>query len=129
MYSHNCHDSRKCFHYLIPILELIEIKKFKLQTEETKGVHMKKLVKVEEVEGEGLIGLMGEIVTLYCQIYIYTGKLVGVNESFILLENPAIVYDTGAYTNNKYADAQCLPKQIYIMKQSIEMFGIIKTEY
>jgi hypothetical protein len=90
---------------------------------------MKKLVKVEEIQGEGLIALMGEIVTLYCQVYIYTGKLVGVNDEFVLLENPAVVYDTGAYTNNKYADAQRLPKQVYVMKHAIEMFGVVKTEY
>ena len=41
---------------------------------------MKKLVNVTEVEGEGLTKLMGERVTLFCMNYIYTGKLVGVNE-------------------------------------------------
>src|SRR3989442_11326366 len=40
-------------------------------------------VNVEEVQGEGLVGLMGEQVTLFCLNYIYTGKLVGVNDSFV----------------------------------------------
>ena len=47
---------------------------------------MKKLVKVEEVQGEGLVGLMGENVTLFCMNYIYTGRLVGVNDTFVKLE-------------------------------------------
>lgn len=48
---------------------------------------MKKLVKVEEIEGEGLLSLLGENVTLFCQIYIYSGKLIGVNDTCVLLEN------------------------------------------
>jgi hypothetical protein len=32
---------------------------------------VKKLIKVEEVEGEGLVGLMGQRVTLFCLHYIY----------------------------------------------------------
>lgn len=37
---------------------------------------MKKLI--QEVEGEGLIALLGKRVTLFCMNYIYTGDLVGV---------------------------------------------------
>ena len=39
---------------------------------------MKKIVNVQEVEGEGLVGLLGETITLFCLNYFYTGKLVGV---------------------------------------------------
>jgi hypothetical protein len=35
---------------------------------------------VTEVENEGLEALMGKRVTLFCGVYIYTGKLVGVNQ-------------------------------------------------
>ena len=42
---------------------------------------MKKIV--QEVEGEGLVKLLGERVTLFCANYIYTGKLEGVNESCV----------------------------------------------
>ena len=87
---------------------------------------MKKLVKVEEVAGEGLIGLMGEQVTLFCLNYIYTGKLVGVNDSFIKLENAAIVYETGAFTDSKFKDAQPLPQDHYIMLSAVESFGLLK---
>jgi len=87
---------------------------------------MKKLVKVEEVENEGLVGLMGERITLFCQIYIYTGDLVGVNEEYIKLENAAIVYETGKFTDKEWKDAQSLPNETYIMKNAIESFGILK---
>ena len=50
-------------------------------------VKMKKLV--EEVSGEGLEKLLGERVTLFCANYIYTGKLIGVNENCVLLSEAA----------------------------------------
>ena len=43
---------------------------------------MKRLVNVVEVDNEGLVGLMGQRVTLFCLNYIYTGKLTGVNDNF-----------------------------------------------
>lgn len=87
---------------------------------------MKKIVNVTEVQGEGLLALMGERVTLFCMNYIYTGLLSGVNESCVLLENAAIVYDTGAFTNDKWQDAQALPGKWYVQLNTIESFGVLK---
>lgn len=87
---------------------------------------MKKLVKVEEVSGEGLVGLMGEQVTLFCANYIYTGRLVGVNDTFVKLEKASIVYETGAFTNTKYKDAQELPFDWYIKTAAVESYGILR---
>jgi hypothetical protein len=87
---------------------------------------MKKLVQIQEVEGEGLISLMGETVTLFCSIYIYTGKLVGVNSDYVKLEKPKIVYDTGAFDKKDWADAQALPNEVYVRIPAIEMFGKVK---
>ena len=88
---------------------------------------MKKLVKVEEVENEGLIGLMGEQVLIYCLSYIYAGVLSGVNDEFIKLDDARIVYETGAFDTAGYTDAQYLPKKTqYIMKKNIESFGFGK---
>jgi hypothetical protein len=87
---------------------------------------MKKLVKVEEVEGEGLLGLLGERVTLFCLNYIYTGKLVGVNEKCVKLEDAAVVYQTGAFTDKKWEDAQPLPNAWYVSIEAIESYGILK---
>lgn len=87
---------------------------------------MKKLVKVAEVEGEGLVGLMGERVTLYCMNYIYTGKLSGVNDTCVLLEDAAIVYNTGDHDSKDWDNAQSLPNNWYVTTGSIESFGILK---
>lgn len=88
---------------------------------------MKKLVKVEEVSGEGLIALMGENVILFCMNYIYSGKLVGVNDTFVKLENPHIVYSTGAFTDKKFSDAQKLNvDEHYVQLSAIESFGLTK---
>jgi len=87
---------------------------------------MKKLVSVQEVSGEGLEALMGERITLFCLNYIYTGKLVGINTTCVLLEEPAIVYETGPFTDKQWKDAQNLPNQLYVMVGAIESFGKVK---
>lgn len=87
---------------------------------------MKKLVKVEEVDGEGLVGLMGERVTLFCINYIYTGELVGVNDKYCKLENASIVYETGDLNSSEWGDAQKLPNDLYVMTGAVESFMILK---
>ena len=86
---------------------------------------MKKLV--TEVENEGLIKLIGETVTLFCAVYIYTGKLIGVNETCVLLEDAKIVYETGPFGEKSWKDAQSLPNQWYVQTAMIESFGILKV--
>lgn len=81
---------------------------------------------VKEVSGKGLEKFLGQTITLYCQVYIYTGKLVEVNETCVLLQDPKIVYETGAYTDKEWKDAQALPHDWYVMKHAIEGFGILK---
>lgn len=87
---------------------------------------MKKLVEVQEVPNEGLISLLSEIVTLFCMNYIYTGKLAGVNETCVLLENAHIVYETGPFTSPSWKDAQKLPGSLYVQRNAIEAFGLVK---
>jgi len=87
---------------------------------------MKKLKEVIEVENEGMISLLGKRITVFGMIYIYTGDLVGVNETCIKLDNPAIVYETGAFTEEKWKDAQALPHSMYIQLSAIESFGVVK---
>ena len=90
---------------------------------------MKKLVKVEEVAGEGLMGLLGERVTLYCPRYFYVGDLIGVNDECVMLENAAIIYDVGDHKSKKYATAEALPGVWYVMKGAVESFGVFKVEF
>jgi len=84
---------------------------------------MKKIV---EVENEGLMGLIGETVTLLCMSYFYTGKLEGVNETCVLLSDPKIIYETGAWDKKDWTDAQSLPGPLYVQVSAIESFGILK---
>ena len=81
---------------------------------------------VNEVEGEGLISLMGKRITLFCMNYIYTGQLVGVNETCVKLAEPKIVYETGPLTDKVWKDAQSLPEVWYIQTPAIESFGVLK---
>ena len=84
---------------------------------------MKKIV---EVNDEGLEGLMGETVTLFCMNYFYTGQLAGVNDTCVLLESPKIVYETGDWSSADWSDAQSLPGSLYVQVSAIESFGVMK---
>ncbi len=87
---------------------------------------MKKLKEVVEVENEGLISLLGKEVTFFCMNYIYAGKLIGVNETCVLLEKPKIVYETGSFSSKDWKDAQKLPNNFYLQNSAFEGFGIVK---
>jgi len=80
-----------------------------------------------ENEAEGLLKLLGEQVTLFCASYIYTGKLVGVDDSCVLLEDAKIVYETGPFDEKNWKDAQALPGNWYVQIGMIESFGFLKA--
>lgn len=81
---------------------------------------------IEEIEEEGFLALLGKQVTCFCAVYIYTGKLIGVNKTCIKLETPAIVYETGDFNTKSWKDVQALPNEIYLQTAMIESFGIVK---
>ncbi len=82
---------------------------------------------VEVTEGVGLESLLGEEVLIICSAYFYTGKLTGVNDTFVQLDNPSIVYETGKWDSRGYTDAQRLHvKRFFVQRQSIESFGASK---
>lgn len=86
---------------------------------------MKKLV--QEIEGEGLEKLLGETVTLFCLNYFYNGKLIGVNESCVLLQDPKIIYETGVFSDKAWKDAQSMDiEELYVQKAAIESFARTK---
>jgi hypothetical protein len=86
---------------------------------------MKKLV--TEVENEGLEKLLGETVTLFCLNFFYNGKLVGVNDTCVLLESPKVIYETGAWTDGYWKDCQSMNiDELYVQKQAIESFAVTK---
>lgn len=82
---------------------------------------MKKII--ESVEGEGLEKFLGEKILLMCANYFYTGVLKGINENCVLLEDAAIVYETGEWSAAGYKDAQRLPGPWYVQISAIESFG------
>lgn len=86
---------------------------------------MKKII--TEVENEGLVKLLGKKVTFFCLNYIYTGTLIGVNETCVLIQKPEIVYETGAFSDSKFKDCQSLGvEEFYIQMNCIESFGVLK---
>lgn len=83
---------------------------------------MKKVVTVTEVDGEGLVALLGKQVVVFCLNYIYSGVLEGVNKEDILLTKASIVYETGELTAKKFTNAQELPGPLYIRTGVIECY-------
>jgi hypothetical protein len=87
---------------------------------------MKVLTTVTETDNEGFLSLLGQRITLFCANHIITGDLTGVNDVQVKLDNPAVVYETGAYTDKKWKDAQSLPNSVYVRLSAVEFYGIIK---
>jgi hypothetical protein len=83
---------------------------------------MKKLVNFTEVEGEGLMALLGENVILFCMNYFYSGKLIGVNTDCVMLEEAGIVYETGNFSDKAWKDFQKIGT-VYVRIPSIEAFA------
>ena len=83
---------------------------------------MKKIVNVVEVEGEGLVSLLGEKVILLCMNYFYAGTLSGVNSDCVLLTKGGIVYETGSFSDKNWKDFQEIG-DLYIRISSIEAFS------
>ena len=84
---------------------------------------MKVVVKEVESKDEGLSGLLGQQVAVWCNTYIYAGTLVGVNETCIKLDDASVVYETGELTAKSFQDAQKIGKRpLYIQISAIEAF-------
>jgi hypothetical protein len=83
----------------------------------------KKEQTIIEDENEGLFSLMGQQVILFCMNYIYAGKLIGVNDTCVLLENGGVVYETGPFGDLKWKDFQKVAEKFYVQKDSIESFA------
>jgi hypothetical protein len=77
----------------------------------------------ETADTEGLGSLLGQNVTLFCMNYIYTGKLVGVDDVQVKLDDAKIVYETGSFTEKEWTDAQPLPNGTwYVRLATVESF-------
>ena len=86
---------------------------------------MKKII--ECADAEGFDALLGERVTLLCVNYFYTGTLLGVNDDCVLLGEPSIIYETGAWSEKAWKDAQRLPAdRLYVRREMVESYGVLK---
>lgn len=89
---------------------------------------MKKLVHVQEIEGQGLEALLGLKVTLFCANYIYCGVLEGVNTDDVILSDACIVYATGPFSDKGFKDAQRLHDEWRIRTAAIESYGVLPNK-
>ena len=88
---------------------------------------MKQLIKVQEVEQEGFFAFLNKKILIFASNYIYTGVLVGVNDTFVKLEGARLVYETGSFADKGYTDAQPLPEgEWYVQLSAVESFGASK---
>lgn len=86
---------------------------------------MKKIVNVTEVEGEGMLALLGQRIQVWCLNYIYEGELSGVNETCILLNDAEVVYETGNLKTKSGRSAEKLDNPAYISLAVVEMFTAV----
>lgn len=84
---------------------------------------MKRIV---ETQDGGFDALLGEKITTFCGVYIYTGVLIGVNADHLELKDAKLVYETGELASGQWKDAQALPSPWRVMKQGIESWGPAK---
>lgn len=83
---------------------------------------MKRIVETDEVSG--FEAMLGENIMVWCGVYIYAGKLVGVDDATIELGDAGVVYETGSLTEKGFKDFQPLPGNVWhIMKAAIESWG------
>jgi len=59
--------------------------------------------------------------------YFYNGKLVGVNDTCVVLSSPKIIYETGEWSDDSWKDAQRIGvEELYIQTHAIESFMVSK---
>ena len=95
--------------------------------EEGKRVYGK--ITLKKIDNYGYSSLIGENITVFCCRYIYHGKLIEEGKSFIKIQSPSIVYETGCFTENNFKDIQSMnTKTFSINKDSVESFGILDNK-
>lgn len=68
----------------------------------------------------------GVQVTFFCLNYIYTGIIEAVNGETIVLKGARLVYETGAFTDVNFKDAQSFGSaQWFVRIPAIESFGVL----
>ncbi len=79
-------------------------------------------------KGPGLGALLGEQVTFFCLNYIYHGKLIIVDEAHVVLNDVYIVYETGAFNEKGFKDAQYVAAEFRLRTAAIESYGVLTNK-
>ena len=70
-----------------------------------------------------MLALLGKKVFVFCGSYHYHGTVSAVNKDEFALSNPYIVYESGAWTNKTFTNAQALPtKELFIRFAAVESY-------
>lgn len=86
---------------------------------------MKRIVEVVETKNDGLESLLGQYVQLWCLNYIYSGKLVGVNQHDVVLVEAVVVYETGKMTNKQFKFAEPVASgELFVRTAAIESYTL-----
>ena len=64
-----------------------------------------------DVPDAGFVSLLGKEIEIFESTYIYAGVLIGVNDTFLKLGNPHIIYETGSFSDSRNKDAQPLNRE------------------
>jgi hypothetical protein len=68
-------------------------------------------------------------VTFFCMTYFYNGIIEAVNGETIVLRGTRVVYETGAFSDPSFKDAQLLTNgQWFIRIPTIESFGVLNKQ-
>ena len=78
---------------------------------------------IEDTEATGFEAMLGERVIILCSVYHYAGRLGGVSDDHVELEDGGIVYETGDWGADKWSDFQAMPGPVRVMKSHIEAWG------
>ena len=72
--------------------------------------------------------LLNKQVTIFCAVYIYTGELIAVTDTYAKLKGAKIVYETGPLDTPDWGNAQ--PdggiREWYVQLSMVESFGVLK---
>ena len=81
---------------------------------------MKRLI--ESDEQSGLESMIGETVLLICSAYFYHGTLTALSDTDVELTDAGIVYETGPWDEEGFADKQSLPNTVYVKLHAVESY-------
>jgi len=87
------------------------------KVEKVVEVVTEQVMEIVDSEG-GPVTMLNQDVYVACTSYAYSGKLTGVNDKFIELSDPSIVYETGPWGGKVWKDAQRLPTSKCVIFQS-----------